>query len=63
LHKQLVLELKVSVEAFEVVEELPGCFIARQSMPLYEDMPSAPWELSSKSVLRSSKEPTIQQHR
>ena len=59
--KQLVLELKVGVEAFEVIEELPGGFVAGQSAPLDEDVPSAPPELSSKSALRSRKEPTIQQ--
>jgi len=39
LRKQLVLELKVGVEAFEVVEELPGGFVAGQSTPLDEDVP------------------------
>ena len=60
LRKQLVLELKVGVEAFEVVKELPGGFVAGQSTPLDEDVPCTPPELSSEGALRSRKEPTIQ---
>ena len=63
LRKQLVLKLKVGVEAFEVVEELLGGFVAGQSTPLDEDVPRVPPKLSSEGALRSRKEPTIQQRR
>jgi hypothetical protein len=46
LRKQLVLELKVGVEAFEVIEELPGSFYLGQAMPLDKDLSDAPPELS-----------------
>jgi hypothetical protein len=59
LRKQLVLELEVGVEAFEVIEELPGSFFLGQDMPLDKDLPDAPPELSTEGALGSRKKPSI----
>jgi hypothetical protein len=59
LRKQLVLELEVRVEAFEVIKELPGSFFLEQAMPLDKDLPDALPELSTEGTLGSRKKSTI----
>jgi hypothetical protein len=42
LQKQLVLELEVWINGFELLEQLPSCFFCRQAASLNEHPPDSP---------------------
>jgi hypothetical protein len=50
--KQLVLELDIRVESFEVIERFPGGSIIRKAVPLDQQLPMAPAQLSTQNLLR-----------
>ena len=50
--KQLVLELYIGVEGFEVIESFPCRSISRKAVPLDQQLPMAAAQLSAHDLLR-----------